>query len=323
MIRYWSVILLVWIGQLCAQSPFQLLPEIGLDMQSRSTIVIADTNKFYVVGDHIDTSIVDFEPGIWPHQMRVDYDGNILAFQKLIDSTYFEPYSEAGRPIKFGTRGNYYCYALIKTGTQYLTPYLLDIDFKTATIRRSEIIHHPIGDQNAYNSFTLGVWNEENVLLANSYQYEDSSFVEVIELDTTFKIKRRIQWSFFERHNAPFWINKYPGGYEMTGDSPLLENGAPVGSSSPFYLRTDTIGNILKFNLLNTEENLGSWLADNYLIDREANGDWIMHKWTMLLLIRVSIAIILYRMYCAYPRNSILLSGKGGLRTAPTRLVHF
>ena len=277
MIRYWSVILLVWIGQLCAQSPFQLLPEIGLDNQSRAEIVVAHTNHFTVIGDHIDTSVVGFEPGIWPHQMMFDYNGNMLTFQKLIDSTYFKPFIGTGYPIKLEAPDCYYYYAHIDTGGPYYLPYILKIDFATGLIKKSLILDHPKGPEERYNTRTMGVANEQNILLANYYRYNDTSYVDIVELDTSLNIIRRPQIIFYDLHNAPFWITKnYEGHYEIIGDSWPLDDGIPIGISRPFYLRTDTTGVILKFKVLDTEENLGSWIADSYMIHRESNGDWIM-----------------------------------------------
>ncbi len=239
--------------------------------QCKHYMVFPKQDYIYVLGDYIDSAEIVIRP-FWT---KFDYQGNRVAFDTLWDYK-FKNYFEISSSDAFATKSDsiiYFSFARkITNGPNYLDNYLVEINIYTGKIIRTNYFS---SDSFGIN-VTMNYDTLSSLLIAATFSYEDRSKIEVMELDSSLKIVRRIIVRFDENKSVvPYWVAK-KNDYEFEIIGHIGDFGQIEKTVKLMKFKVDT-SNILKaFKQLETSVNLSSWLFPLRKVEERVDGDFVI-----------------------------------------------
>ena len=278
MMRYWSVILLVWIGQLCAQSTFSILPPVGsTNHVSALKSALIGSEGFYAIGDRFDSCGIDGGIRQCGFLATFDYDGELLRLTRLVDEADSRRIYIYNNKFVSGKNDVLYV-AGVKARPEppgYAQSFLMKINQATGQIIKSKLILNPFDTLNPTVPRDILYDNDNRITVLNYGTGLNYNQPYIVELDTNLNITKKMT----PKNDAISWSplnieQNENGSYELIGPMRSYDTlGNPL-KSDIFYAKIDTMSNIVAFNTIDDGafySNLG--FANRYIKNGE---NWIL-----------------------------------------------
>ena len=278
MMRYWSVILLVWIGQLCAQSTYSFLPDIGSeDGRSAFYTVLPDSNEFFILGEYFDSSLVGHQLGVNPFLASFDYDGMLKHINTIVDSAYFSPVGFTNAVFVPSKDGNLYAIASrfseAPPSIRYVS--LLKLNRYNGKVLKSTVFVNP---QDSTANLSKGsIWynNDNTIILGNSFIDTTLSQVDIIELDTNFNVLNRIITGRDDKAELGIYCGKNNrGNYEVIGTTSTYTPQIEFIKAGLLYIEVQPDKEMLQYNY--TDDGNNYYFILNRDVIKTSDGIWVL-----------------------------------------------
>ncbi len=257
------------------QTYFNIVPYIGgIKNQSQALIVLPDSNEFYIIGELIDSSIINGQKVSRPFFSRFDLQGNLIATHIISDSLNLESYHINTRPV-YKEDGSVLILIDKKNSQFGFNPCLLKLDIESGSILKSKIY----SNAPSVDSSHTGEWYYQdqfhNIISFHYLLNENRIFIR--RVDENFEIIKETLVDDNGRWNRPEYI-EYDGDttYTLVGTS-ISPPGGPFPEAKIFYLKVSESGNILDFKLMPDigYKTVLFTSATSYTVLKDNQGNWI------------------------------------------------
>lgn len=277
-----EIILLINISEfLFAQiKTFDLIPNVGgLRSQSRGFMVYADSNYIYLLGDRKDSTVMGFEPGIWPYMAKFNYSGKMLDTSLLIDSNYQKSFRIRTSKINRINDSTIVFHSFRDNGAIYADKYLALLDLKMGKILKSNNLIEKIDSLNQHHYIEFISKTDVGQLIASVFYYQNNNKVvttEIWEFDSTLNIIKVIKVPDTKYREYCYWVGKTGNNYELINEVREYKNRQGNIVTTIAYLKIDSVGNIIKRQPLELNGDFGFYLTDTYTIMRDSSNRFII-----------------------------------------------
>lgn len=270
--------ILVWSINSFGQKTFDILPNVGgMDEQGQGWTILADYNKFYVLGDLLDTSINGYQT-IMPWIGTFDYSGEVLSQHWIIDTPTENPFRVARNSISKDSNGKLLIYGSQRFSECCTHPKLIVVDQQTGGILKSVYLINPIDS-------SLGMTRkimlaEDSLIVLSSYMWIDNHYKFYLAfLDEGLNALSSFILSDEVYDNIVYYLEMDTDStLILIGETRLASDNSNFPEIKPFFMRVSKNGIILEHNVLSgiDEKTLIFGLAYTNTVQRDEYNNWII-----------------------------------------------
>ena len=263
------------------QNLFNSVPiTLGQKNQSRLFDTYPDSSLIYVIGDLMDTIIDPLNPQVRPWFGTFNYQGELISSNVLYsDQIPGEIEVQGSSRIIKNEMGKLFYWCQFFDSTGFSSAVILKIDPTTGELENTRLFYNPISSSNYLvpNWFNYDELTG-NILLGCKIDIDDIPRNYIIRIDSNFNDIN----SFIIKDNGR---NNFIHYFEHDADSTLILIGesykrgdnTPSPDAKPYYMRVNSNGDILKFQLAAgiSDKTVGFSTADVFPVSRDTYGNWI------------------------------------------------
>lgn len=261
--------------QLSGQSYFNILPDVGgVQMQGWGKAIITDSSSIFVLGHRYDTTTPGFTALPWIGEFN--YNGELIIARPIIDQKYSSPFKidEVHIAHKFGDV--YYIFSKRFLGEDYYTPYLFELNVRKGELIKSALIPNQTYPDKINGQSSILFDHDNTITLLNYVDLPNLRKTYITELDTFFQTKRIIEVANFANNQTPLSLKvNQDRTYSIVGTAAYMDN---LGNEiyDTYFLKTDTIGNILENKRSPASIPVSQLLAVSNTVEIDDVGNWVI-----------------------------------------------
>ncbi len=273
----------VLVSQAQAYKLFNILPDIGaIRNQSEFASVITDTMNIYIIGQMVSTiDSLGNNANINVHISKFDYQGNFLGLNVLKDSRLNKPFIGKNTPI-YKVNDSVICYMVFTISDPsyaYGTANISKLNLNTGKLLNNLIVPNPIAGDASIVYYTQTEIKDGNLSIVYNFQDGNSTNSNyILMIDSAMRIKQRFKLpEYTQKYDTYRWIsNDEEGNYELIGESSIIRNGIFSLKGNLFYMKVDSVGNMLKKVDLKLPGNYFIGTAQTYTIHRNKDKSFVI-----------------------------------------------
>lgn len=261
-----------------AQKPFDIIPNMGgINGQSQAWTLLLDSNKFYLVGDLLDT-LIDGSPVVIPWVSELNYDGEIESTRMISDESIENPFRVSRNAIFKNLNDKLWIYGSQKFTEGTIRPKLIEVDPTTGEINKSIYINNPI-DSSISLSRKLMTVSDSLIVLSSFYWTGNHYHLNLILLDHEMNILNSFVLSNADYNNIVYYVEiETDSTLLIIGDSRLASDQSNFPQVKPFLSRITFEGEIIFHAVASSlpEKTVTFPLSYTSTVTRDDMNNWVM-----------------------------------------------
>ncbi len=263
---------------------FNILPDIGaVRNQSKFAGVTVDSQHIYVIGQMV--SIVDSlgnNKDFNIHISKFDYQGNFLGLNLVKDSLLNKPFIEKNTPIyKINDSTIYYLIGtIIDPNYIYAAANISKLNLNTGKLLNNLVVPNPISGDASIVYYTQTEIKDGNLSIVYNFQDGNSTNSNyILTIDSAMNIKQRFKLPEDAPQTNDYyrWIERNKNGdYELIGETTKIIQGNFTPKGNLFYLKVNSIGQVLKKVEIKLPGNFYIGLAQTFTIYRNRDKNFVL-----------------------------------------------
>lgn len=256
-----------------AQGYFNILPDVGgINQQGVCRVSVSDSSSIFIIGHRYDTiGGGDVKPWLG----EFDYQGNLEFLSSIEDSIYSSSFYADKILITRKSGDHYYIYAPRYISGSYYTPYLIEINIRTAKILQSTLI--PNIDYPSNMNGLGGICFKNDTISLLSFVFNNNSIqLYITQLDTSFNIINYLRIPQETSQFYPLYFNVVDNhSFEIIGDATLKDKNDKTYVNSYFIYYNSTSDSIYSSELPSLK-HLSFNLANSSSVFKTENDSWVI-----------------------------------------------